>query len=93
MTYFSRSKIKQHRFRVDNKIGELGIGYGMIIGRDMMVQLGLPDDFKLQVMQWDGVTIPMKEPSSLLWKSDITSREMGKVIMQTAEPVSTNRRY
>ena len=30
----------------------------MIIGRDLMVQLGLSDDFKCQVLQWDGETVP-----------------------------------
>ena len=38
----------------------------MIIGRDLMVQLGLTADFKRQVLQWDGTTVPMKEPSGLL---------------------------
>ena len=45
-TELSGSKITNHRFHVDNDEGESGIGYDMIIGRDLMVQLGLTDNFK-----------------------------------------------
>ena len=38
---FSHRKIIVHHFHVENKTGESGIGYDMIIGRNMMVQLGL----------------------------------------------------
>ena len=89
MPDFSSGNIIQHHFHVDNDIGKLGIGYGMIICRDLMVQLGLLDKFKRQVLQWDGVTTPMKEPSGLIRKPDLTSRKMREVAMQTAEPVST----
>ena len=61
----------------------------MIIDRDLMVQLGLTAAFKRQVLQWDGATVPMNEPSSLGVKSDLTSRNVRVVVMQTAEPAST----
>ena len=54
-----------------------------------MLQLVLPDDFKHQVLQWYGVTVPMKEPSGLLGEIDTTSRDMREVVMKTEEPVST----
>ena len=57
MPEFSSSKIINHRFHVNNSKGKSGIGYGMIIGRDLMVQLGLAADFKCQVLQWDGPTV------------------------------------
>ena len=60
----------------------------MIIGRELMVQLGLLSNFKSQVLQWYGVTMTMKEPIGLLDKSDLTSCEMSEVVIQTAEPVS-----
>ena len=66
MTEFSISKIINHCFHVDNNKSESGIGYDMIIGRDLMVQLGLTEDFQRQVIQWDGATVHMKEPSILL---------------------------
>ena len=55
----------------------------MIIGLDLMVQLGLEDNFKRQVLQWDGTTVHMKEPSSMLGKSGLNNHEMREVVMQT----------
>ena len=86
---FSSSKIINHHFHVDNNKGESSIGYDMIIDCNLMVQTGLAVNFKRQVFQWDGTTVNMKEPSSLLGSSDLTKREMHKVVMQTAEPDST----
>ena len=89
MPEFSTSKINYHLFHVNNEKGELVVGYDIIIGRDLMVQLGLTDDFKHQFLQWDGNTVHMKEPRSLLGKSDLTKCKMHEVVMQTAEPDST----
>ena len=60
----------------------------MIIGRNLMVQLYLTADFKHELPQLDGVTVPIKEPIVILGKTYLTSREMHQVLMQTAEPVS-----
>ena len=78
MPEYYRSKIINHRFHVDNYKGELGIGYDIIIGRDMMVQLVLVAYFKHQVLQWDGAAVPMKEPSGLLLKPDSIKHDMRK---------------
>ena len=51
MPEFSSRKIIEHLFHVNNGRGESGIGYDMIIGRDLMVQLVLMSDFKHQVLQ------------------------------------------
>ena len=48
---FSSSKIINRRFHVNNDKGELGIAYDMIIGCDLMVQIGLTADFKHQFLQ------------------------------------------
>ena len=88
MSEFSSRNIIQHQFHVNNDKGELGIGYDMIIGRDLMVQLGLPAYFKHQFLQWDGAAVTMKGMSR---QSDITSRNMHKVVMHTSEPVSTRQ--
>ena len=61
----------------------------MIIGVGLLVQLALLDEFKHQVLHWDGVTVTLKEPRSMLGKSDLTSRDMREVVMQTEDPVST----
>ena len=63
----------------------------MFISRDLMVQLGLSADFKNQVFQCDGATVPIKEPRGLLGKSYLNSHEMRKVVMQTVKPDSTRK--
>ena len=73
-----------HRFHVNNKKGESGIGYDMIISLDLMVQLGLTADFKRQVLQWDGATVHMKDPSSFLGKSDLIKHYMRNVVIQNS---------
>ena len=65
------------------------MGYDIIIGRDLMVQLGITDDFKRKVLQWDGATVHMKDSSNFLGWSNLTKRKMREVEMHTAEPAST----
>ena len=36
------------------------IGYGMIIGQDLIIKLGLIANFKRNVVQWDDDLVPMK---------------------------------
>ena len=50
MPYFSISKIINHRFHVYNYKGESVIDYDMIIGRGLVVQLGLTEEFKHQFL-------------------------------------------
>ena len=61
----------------------------MIIERDLVVKLFLTSDFKRQFLQWDGATVPMKEPIGLLGISDLSKRKICEVVMQTAETYST----
>ena len=89
MPEFSNSKIINHRFHIYNRKGKSSIGYDMIIGRYLMVQIGLTAKFKRQVLQRYGATLHIKEPRNFLGKSDLTKREMRKVVMNTAEPDST----
>ena len=84
MPELSGSKIINHRFHVDNNEGELGIGYEMIIGSDLMVKLCLTADFKRQVLQWDDATVHMKDSRIFLGQSDLTKREIREVGTQTA---------
>ena len=46
MQEFSSGQITSYRFRVDNNEDESFIGYDMIVGHDLMVQLGLSAYFK-----------------------------------------------
>ena len=61
----------------------------MIIGHDLMAQLGLSDGFKRQVLEWDDATVTMKEPSGLIGQTYLTSYDMREVVMQKEDPVST----
>ena len=89
MLEFSNSKITYRRFHGDIYKGQLGIGYDMIMGSDLMVQLGLMANFKHQLLQWYGATVHMKDPGILLGPSNLTKSEMSKVMMHNEEPAST----
>ena len=60
----------------------------MVIGHDLILQLGPMADFKHQVLQWDGAAVLMKEPISFPGQTDLTSRKMHDVLVQTTEPDS-----
>ena len=78
-----------HRFHIDKNEGESDIYYDIIIGSNMMVQVGLLAKFMNKVLRWGGVTVPMKEPSGLIGKSYLTILDMHEVVMQTEEPFLT----
>ena len=81
--------IKPHHFYFDNNEVQSGIVYDMIIGRDLMVHTGIQENFKRQVLNWDGANVPMNEPSVILGQGYLTSRKMRKVAMNTEEQVYT----
>ena len=89
MTEFSRIKIINHSLHFENNKGKSGIVYGIIIGHDVMAQLGLKANFKHKVLQWDDNTVSMKKTSGLLGKSNLTKRNMREVDLQTSETAST----
>ena len=86
---FSSRKIISHQFHVANDEGDSGIGYVMVIGPNLMVQLGLMSDFKIQFIQWDSAEVTMKDPSGLLGQKNLTGRNMSEVVMHTIKPDST----
>ena len=61
MTEFSSRKIITHCFHVENVQDDAGIGYGMIIGRDLMVKLGLKVEFGRQILEWYKTVIHTKQ--------------------------------
>ena len=65
-----------HHFHVDKNEGQLVIGYDMIVGRNLMLQLGLLVDFKQQVLQCNDYSVPMKEPIILVGQIYLTSHKM-----------------
>ena len=57
----------------------------MIIGHKRMVQLGLVEYFKHQVLQLGGADVTMKFLRGLIGQKYLTGQEIHKVVMQTAE--------
>ena len=57
----------------------------MIIGCELMAHLGLVANFKRQVLQWDGATVPMKNPINLICQTYLRSCDIFEVVIQTAE--------
>ena len=51
-----------------------GIGYDVIIGHDIMLQLGLKAVFGCQIMEWDNIVVPLKETGNFLGQPDLTKR-------------------
>ena len=80
MPYFFSRKIILHQFHVDKNEGDSGIGYKTIIGGNLIVKLGLVDDLNIKSLQQYCAAVPMKEPSSLLGQTYLTSRDISKVV-------------
>ena len=89
MPEFSASKIINQRFHVDNEEEDMNIGYDMIIGRDLMVKLGLITDYERKVLMWDGVSVPMRSVYHTDSKPTFSRAEIKQIMTQTAEPIAT----
>ena len=66
MQYFSSSKFISYQFCIDNDEGKSGIVYEMIMGHDLMIQIGLAANFKSNVLEWDDDVMQMKYTANLL---------------------------
>jgi len=58
---FGSSKIITSKFKIDSSTDNHGIGYDMIIGRDILSILGIDISFTDKTVTWDHVTVPMKD--------------------------------
>ena len=90
MLDFSRSKIIPHLFHIYNYESELVIGYYIIIGRYLMLQLGLTADFNYQVLSRDNAVLPMKYPRNIIGQSNLSKRDVCELLMHSADPYLTN---
>lgn len=86
LTEFSESKIINWKFNVSENSNDLG--YDMIIGRDLMVELGLIINFKDKKVSWEGIDMPMRDFNQLR-KLNLSRREMRAVIQASHEPIVT----
>ena len=78
---FSIIKIIPNQVPFDNNKVDTGIGYGIILGRELIVQLGMITYFKDKILEWYVMTIHMKQPGC--WslgpgKSNTTKKEILK---------------
>ena len=62
MQEFSIKNITSHRFCVNNAKVEIGIGYNMIIGRDLFLQLGLIAELNYNNLECYSAIVPTKCP-------------------------------
>ena len=72
MPEFYSSKIITHCFQFHNTRGDAGIGYDMIICRELMVKLVLKAYYGYQILGWDDTVIYMKEPGNIIGQPEIT---------------------
>ena len=76
---FLESKIVTHKFLVDDSTDD-GIGYDAIIGRYLLLTMGINLNFKDEVIKWDQMVAPMKD-----YFSDIPSTQT-ILILLSANP-------
>ena len=73
-----------HRFDLDES--EDGIGYDMIIGRDLLSELNIDVRFSDGTIKWEDQLIPMKSLHKI-WKNEhLTRNELKATILRSAEP-------
>ena len=60
MPEFSRRNIVTHLFNVDKEERAYRIGYDMIIGHELMLQLNLKENFGRQILEWDEIVVLIK---------------------------------
>ena len=82
---FSNSKLINWKFHLtDNE----DLGYDMVIGRDLMMSLGIDISFDKKKIIWEGTEIPMRDYQQLTkWK--LSKKEFKMVIQTSNEPIVT----
>ena len=82
---FSESKIIDWEFSLTDSEH---LGYDIIIGRDLMRELGIVINFNDQTVSWEGTDIPMRDLNRLR-KLKMTKKELNTIIKNSNEPVVT----
>ena len=84
---FGRGTELNHVFDLDEN--EEGIGYNMIIGRDLLNQLNTDVRFINGTIKWEDQVVPMKN-FQRIWKDNHPSKkELGSIMLCSVEPSST----
>jgi hypothetical protein len=84
---FNLKKLISWKFHIDNR-SKLSSTYDMIIGRDLLGELGIILNFNDHTVTWDTDTIPMKERSTLN-----TQEAILEVYLASNEPKSLVDEY
>jgi hypothetical protein len=82
---FNPNSIVRHRFAIDDS-DDGGIGYDMIIGQDLCWNMGIVVDYDDAMIEWNGMSIPMKDEDFPCRKGLRSKREMRQMVARTAEP-------
>ena len=69
------------RFHVNDKEGNVCIGYEMIMVCKLMVQLGLVADYKHKAIEWDNTVVNIKYPGNLIGKPKLTKHNIQSVVI------------
>ena len=78
----------KHPFDLDEN--EEGIGYDMILGRDLLNELNIDVRFSDGTIKWEDQLVPMKD-FQRIWTDDHPSRkELRSAILRSNEPKSTS---
>jgi hypothetical protein len=85
---FNPNSIVRHRFAIDDS-DDGGIGYDMIIGQDLCWHMGIIVNYDDDMVEWNGVAIPMKDEDFPCRKGLKSKREMRQIVAKTAEPKVT----
>ena len=86
LTEFSESKVINWKFHIARDSKELG--YDMVIGRDLLMALGINLRFKDLSIEWENTCIPMKDFNRLM-KMKLKPEELRAVIANAHEPIAT----
>ena len=88
---FSDSKRLTWQFHIDEDDSDEGVGYDMIIGRDLMNKIGILLDFEEKQIRWEGDSISMRD-----YYTEIPTRripldksEIHTVMARHPEPTAT----
>ena len=88
LSEFNTSKIITWNCHIDETSDPTKAQYDMIIGTDLMTELGIDINFSTNKMSWEGVDIPMR-PKNLITDPDVAAdiyhTTMEAPIIQTAE--------
>ena len=87
LSEFSDKKIVHWNFNI---IDSKDVGYDMILGRDIMLQLKMDVSFAQKSVSWEGISIPMRDYNRLR-QYKLSKYELKAIIREAQEPIITKK--